>query len=74
MFGKGTVTGSWCMECVYKMTGQKEIDGVPALPDGTSIIRFKGIGNIRFIKKLREPKLDKASLDVVEVLKAVDFK
>lgn len=69
---QGTVTGSWCEECIYKMTGTKEI---PAIHTGDERLdfSFKNISNIRFIKKLREPNLDKSALDVIEVLKIADF-
>jgi hypothetical protein len=70
---QGTVTGGWCMDCIYKMTGEREIDALP-VTNKSAIMVFREIENICFIKKLREPtNLDKVSLDAIEVLKSVDF-
>lgn len=61
---RGKMTGAWCEDCIYEMVGQKQI---------TSVLEFKDIEDVQFIKKLHDPLVDKASQDVCDVLKSVDF-
>lgn len=61
---QGETTGAWCEDCIYEMVGRKRI---------TSVIEFAGIENVQFIKKLHDSLEEKASQDVCEVLKSVDF-
>jgi hypothetical protein len=61
---RAKTTGAWCEDCIYEMVGRKHI---------TSAIEFTNIKNVQFIKKLRDPLANKATQDVCEILKSVEF-